>query len=497
MDERTALDVTAVRALETGERARADWTDADRAWASRAAAEVVGEHASPEAIRRPSRDAGAGAPWRARCAVRPRDARAASGGRGSATPSSRGASCSASRSTASAARRRINLLAPPVFLLLVWNLAVYVALALALVVRYGEASAPGPLRAALARFAGGVRPAPRRATADAMRDAPRRSRATGRARPHRCTPRAPRASCTSRRRRSRSASSRGCTCAALRSSTARRGRARFSTRPRARAPRGRARAGCAGSPGIAVPDVAQVAAIRAPASENAAPWLHLMAATRRCRGRRAARRCSACRRGWSSGIARRTCAMPLAEPYFQRLLRGFRGGAGRACASCRTATADAPAASPARGARSRALRRQRGADRRDAPVAYGDEDAPPPARADGAAPLIALFNATATPEREAHGAIRRNACASASVERPVIVLVDESAFSARWRDDDARLDERARRGAIAVRRRRAAVVSPTSRRRDLVGRRGRARRGARRARTGKIARLCSTRSAGR
>jgi hypothetical protein len=49
MDERSALDVTAVRVIETDEAARVNWSDVDRAWASRAAAEVVGERATPSA----------------------------------------------------------------------------------------------------------------------------------------------------------------------------------------------------------------------------------------------------------------------------------------------------------------------------------------------------------------------------------------------------------------------------------------------------------------
>ncbi|HMV06900.1 MAG TPA: hypothetical protein PKA30_15300, partial [Accumulibacter sp.] len=47
MDERVALLTLAVRAVETADRERRTWTDEDRAWASRAAAEVVGEGASP------------------------------------------------------------------------------------------------------------------------------------------------------------------------------------------------------------------------------------------------------------------------------------------------------------------------------------------------------------------------------------------------------------------------------------------------------------------
>ena len=88
--------------------------------------------------------------------------------------------------------------------------------------------------------------------------------------------------------------------------------------------------------GIAMPGVAQLEAIRAPASENAATWLHLLAASvvvivviprlvlRHRNGQ-----------SWS-GIAQRAFAIPLGDPYFQRLLRGFRGGPVRS-ASSRTA----------------------------------------------------------------------------------------------------------------------------------------------------------------
>ena len=50
MDEFAAMKVIAVRAVETGDAARSAWSDADRAWASRAAAEVVGANATPDAF---------------------------------------------------------------------------------------------------------------------------------------------------------------------------------------------------------------------------------------------------------------------------------------------------------------------------------------------------------------------------------------------------------------------------------------------------------------
>ena len=49
--------------------------------------------------------------------------------------------------------QRINLLAPPVFALLLWNLAVYAVLVGGFVVHYGDASNPGPLRRLVMRLA--------------------------------------------------------------------------------------------------------------------------------------------------------------------------------------------------------------------------------------------------------------------------------------------------------------------------------------------------------
>ena len=46
MNEQDALAVAAVRAVESADRERALWADADRSWASRAAAEVVGAGAT-------------------------------------------------------------------------------------------------------------------------------------------------------------------------------------------------------------------------------------------------------------------------------------------------------------------------------------------------------------------------------------------------------------------------------------------------------------------
>ena len=77
--------------------------------------------------------------------------------------------------------------------------------------------------------------------------------------------------------------------------------------------------------GIAVPGVAQLESIRAPASENAATWLHLLAASVL-----AIVVIPRLLLAVGTGIVERhraaRVAVPLGEPYYQRLLRGFRGG---------------------------------------------------------------------------------------------------------------------------------------------------------------------------
>jgi hypothetical protein len=156
MDERTALAVTAVRAIETADRARTLWTDDDRSWASRAAAEVVGSDApravfvarragfALERLRERRADiARFAAAWRWRPWV---------GGVLAVAAFALGAAADAVGGA-----QRINILHSPVLPLVAWNLAVYAAIAAGFVLRYGEAGAPGALRRAVAWLAGVVR----------------------------------------------------------------------------------------------------------------------------------------------------------------------------------------------------------------------------------------------------------------------------------------------------------------------------------------------------
>jgi len=440
MDERTALAVTAVRAVETADRTRAFWTDADRAWASRAAAEVVGASASPAAFiarraalalerLRERRHAVARLvrawrwrPWVGGVVV------AAAFACGAATDWIGGA-------------QRINIVYSPVLPLVVWNLVVYAVLAAGFVVRYGEPSAPGPLRRSVAWLAGVARTI-RGATGADGDPASRALVALAGDWTRRATP----------LYAARAARILHCAATALAlgviASLYVRGlaleyRATWeSTFLDATAVR--RVVAILYAPGAllvhtAIPDVARIAAIQAPGNENAALWLHFMAATLA-----AVVIVPRLVLAGASGLIERHRAAhlidDLQDPYFERVLRGFHPGGPVRVQVVPYSFAVVPAAAAALEA---LLARSLGGNVALAlapPVAYGDEDAPIAAARDGAhAALVALFNATATPERAAHG---RFLAALAASGRALVVTVDESGFNARWPDDVRRRDDR-------------------------------------------------------
>lgn len=193
--------------------------------------------------------------------------------------------------------------------------------------------------------------------------------------------------------------------------------------------------------GRAIPPVEHLALLRtatAAGGENAAPWLHLyamtlflfviaprmvLALTAHLRARRLANRVD-------PGVA---------DPYFRRLLRTLAGGP---LAVAVVPYSFAPAA--------RLLATLEGLLARVAGrcsvtvlpgVAYGGE--PPPLPAD-AGVLVPLFNATATPEDAVHGAFVAALRERAHARADVLAVVDESAWRARWPDDPARLAARRR-----------------------------------------------------
>ncbi len=445
MDERAALEVSAVRALETRDQAKVVWTDADRAWASRAAAEAVGEQADSAAF----------------LARRARLALERIGERTKALPRAAGALhwrpwvASAIVVMAFAigvavdrigGAQRINLLAPPVFALLVWNLGVYVALAGGFVIRYGDAGNPGPARRLVMRVASRTRIG-HGGSGSARGDAGEII---------------------------------GASVAALTDDWLRLAAPLYAVRA-ARILHFAAAALALGviaglyvrglafeyratwestfldatrvhwllagllAPGsmltgIAIPGAAHLESIRAPASENAATWLHLLAASvlvivvipRFLLG-------------IAAGLIERhraaRVAIPLDEPYYQRLLRGFRGGPVRV----RVIPYSYAVPSAALGGLEAIVARAFGGSATltvESPVAYGDEDAfAKRAPTDARGPVIALFNLSATPEQAAHGAFVK-AVARVALAQPLLAFIDESAFRARWPGDDRRLAQR-------------------------------------------------------
>jgi len=199
--------------------------------------------------------------------------------------------------------------------------------------------------------------------------------------------------------------------------------------------------------GIALPDVAGIDALRtvpgteAPAQpgNSAAPWIHLYALTLLLfvvLPRSLLVLASGGRALWLS----RRFPLPLDPPYFQRLLRQRAGGAASVWVLPYAQTPDAPAALGLR-----ALLAQVQGDAVQvalAPtVAFADEDALalPPAPPPGTSAVVALFDLAATPEAEHHGRFLRWLAAAPI---PAVAVVDEGAFRRRFGGLPERLAER-------------------------------------------------------
>src|SRR5690606_6496729 len=153
MTEDDARRALLVRAFETAVPPQEAWTDEDRDWASRAAAEVEGERASTETF----------VARRARLAVERLAARDRGVQRLMRALTWRpwvgwalvlAALAAGVAADAIGAGQRINVLAPPVLALVAWNLVVYAATGLrALASLWGRPRQPGALARLLARAA--------------------------------------------------------------------------------------------------------------------------------------------------------------------------------------------------------------------------------------------------------------------------------------------------------------------------------------------------------
>jgi hypothetical protein len=436
MGEYSALELTAVRAIEMADRAHALWTDADREWASRAAAEAVGEGSTPEAF----------------LAQRAQLALARLGERFKAVPRAMRALQwrpwlgtvigVAAFATGVAIDRiddtqSINILTPPVLALLAWNLAVYLGLAISWGRRPGD---PGrPLRQALRRLAGGLtRPPSGGALGAAMAQlAADWSRLAG-----------PLYAARAARILHLAAA---LLAAGLLAGLYLRGLAfeyratwqsTFLDAGSVRRLLAVVLAPGAALTGMAVPPLAEIEAIRAPAGENAARWLHLMASTVVLMVI-VPRLLLALVAWW--GERQRATQLPIAldEAYFDRLLRSFHGGSARVSVVPYSYTLP-PLASTGLA---RLVARAFGDNATltlTPPLAYGGDQTPARLVVEGSGiTAIALFNATATPEREVHGAFLAALGEHLGAGRTLIALVDEHTFRAHW-GDAARLDERRR-----------------------------------------------------
>jgi uncharacterized protein DUF2868 len=436
-DERAALDLTAARAIESSHEATTLWTDDDRAWASRAAAEIVGQRGAPEAF----------LVARARLVLERVGERFKALSRAVATLRWRpwiGVAIAAVAFAAGVATdqiggtHRINLLALPFFGVLAWNVAVYALLAAsALRRRRGEGLHRRPLRALLAQLASHRSRAGRGRLAAAL----------ARFAEDWSTISAPLYAARAARILHVGAATFaiGLLCGLYLRGLVFEYRAgwesTFLSASAVHALLALVFAPASALTGIPVPSTIEVEAIRAPADENAARWLHLMAAT-------VALVVVVPRLALALAMVlverHRGTHVPIVldEPYFARLLRGFRGGSVRVDVVPYSYTMSAAAAAGLE----RLLRSAFGTNAAltiRSPIAYGGEDAlAANTHVDASGYVIALFNATATPERETHGAFLGALAAMSGAGGTLLALIDIASFRERWAAEPKRLDER-------------------------------------------------------
>jgi hypothetical protein len=192
--------------------------------------------------------------------------------------------------------------------------------------------------------------------------------------------------------------------------------------------------------GIAIPGVEHLERIRfgAGGGENAAPWIHLYAATTAAvvlipRALLALLATALERRGAGR------FALPLNEPYYARLLRQYSRGATRVQVIPYSYQVPAPSVQGLSAAFARAFGAHAEVRFTDA-VAYGAEDRLGELPA---ADLHAgLFNLAATPERENQAAFLEALRARVGREGAVAVIVDETGYAKRFAHQPERVEER-------------------------------------------------------
>jgi hypothetical protein len=482
MNERQAREATLLQAFESAEAPSPSWSDEDRRWADRVALEAVGSGAplatfvaerAHHAMHRLLPRERAAARWlerRARLIAW-------------SVAIAAGAVVLGLLADPIGASQRINLLTPPLWGVVLWNLAVYLLLLVAPVVGLGRGrpARPGWLR----RAADGLLQIGLRMPSAAPGSAWRRTlrAATGRAADAAssavaaASPLARFAALWSARS-GRLASLRAQTllhvgaaalAAGLIGGLYLRGLAldyriswesTFLSPPTVHALLSTALAPASALSGIALPDAAGFAALQARpeapgAGAPAAPWIHLLAITLALVVIGPRLLLAAGSAGWLRGLGRRF-ALPLDEPYFQRLARLQRGAAAEIDVQPYAHTPTPQAVLGLQALIAEAFG-PKAAVRIAATAAFGAEDsagrvapavdaeALAAARA-SAAPtashLLILCDLAATPELETHGRFARRLIEGLAPGALVALVVDQTAFRRRFAGMRERLQQR-------------------------------------------------------
>ncbi len=448
MNESDARGALLIRAYETAppEQATGHWTAADAHWATQAALQVEGERASAEAF----------LARRARLATERIDARDRNASRVLRALTWRAwvgwavalaAIIAGVVTDAIGPAQRINVLAPPLLAILAWNLIVYVLLALRAATRLVgvDSRKPGPFARQLARAAHAVATNRRieRLTpplAGFVRDWTLASAPLTASRVARILHTAA------------AALAAGALLGMYMRGIALEYRAgwesTFFDAPAIHAFLAFVLEPASAITGIALPDVAELAAIRASASpgENAARWIHLYAMTIALfvlvpRGLLAFGHFLRERRLISR------FPIPLRDAYFQSIARALRGESAQVHIVPYSFRPNPQGTLGLNALMTRVFGTQTGVSISPT-VAFGDEDALDPAVVPDSplALVAALFSLTATPERENHAVFLDELAKRVPSAAPLAVLIDESAFRQRFDTSGAagaaRRDER-------------------------------------------------------
>ena len=203
--------------------------------------------------------------------------------------------------------------------------------------------------------------------------------------------------------------------------------------------------------GIGLPDVAAFEALRSvhggtATGASAAPWIHLLALTLLLfvvLPRSALALAGAMRSRWLAGHM----PLPLTDAYFQRLARQQQGVVAQVTVVPYAATPGAQAALGLRAVLATVLAPVLGdgLQIQIAPtVAFGTEDDPAAHRPlpAGSTLVVALFELAATPEAENQGRFVQQLAARVPAGASTVLMIDETAFRQRFGADSTRLAQR-------------------------------------------------------